>query len=258
MIKAIYFDFFNTLYPYDSERFLQSLSEIYDIFFKKYYKDIKKEDFLDAYYYALEKQMSEVEKTLLEPDLKKRFLDLISFLNIEYKEEKFIELWNIYEDVIVKNTQAPNFLKDFLNSLNMKYKLGIISNVRTTGQVIRPLQRDGLLKYFSIVVTSSDEGIVKPNKDIFQRGVRRLKLRESEVVFVGDQWDADIIGSYNAGLKPIYLLQWLKPVEQKKPGYRKWLNDFSISEEERDIDVPEADHLLNVPDVIREYYGDSE
>jgi putative hydrolase of the HAD superfamily len=60
-------------------------------------------------------------------------------------------------------------------------------------------------KYFAEIVISNDVGMKKPDKEIYLLACNRMKILPSEVVFVGDNYEIDIIGSINAGLKAIWI-----------------------------------------------------
>jgi len=63
----------------------------------------------------------------------------------------------------------------------------------------------GLLSRLDIVVTSRDTGFNKPQPEIFQEALRQANVRPQEAVYVGDQYQADVIGSGNVGMKGMLL-----------------------------------------------------
>lgn len=81
--------------------------------------------------------------------------------------------------------------------------LGLISNIE---QDMTGMLRDlGLLSWLGIVVTSRDSGFNKPQPEIFQEALRRAGVQPSEAVYVGDQYQVDVIGAKGAGIKGILL-----------------------------------------------------
>jgi len=79
------------------------------------------------------------------------------------------------------------------------YRLGLISNVVSLGQVPHSLQIHGLAPYFETVVTSSALGIRKPNPRIFLEAARLMGLPPSACAYVGDTISRDVIGARRAG-----------------------------------------------------------
>ena len=88
-----------------------------------------------------------------------------------------------------------------LNALkNHYYKLGIVTDA-PRDKAWQRLILAGLNHYFDPVVTFTDTGEHKPSAKPFKRALSLLKLKPDEVLFVGDNYDRDIVGAKNAGLK---------------------------------------------------------
>ena len=81
--------------------------------------------------------------------------------------------------------------------------LGLISNIdQDIGAMLEGL---GLPSWLDSVVTSRDAGASKPRPEIFLEAVRRAGVAPAEAVYVGDQYEVDILGAAGAGLKGILL-----------------------------------------------------
>jgi putative hydrolase of the HAD superfamily len=81
--------------------------------------------------------------------------------------------------------------------------LGLISNVER--DITATLDELGLTSWLDVVVTSQDSGFVKPRPEIFQEALKRAKLQPSEAMYVGDQYQVDVIGANKAGMKGVLL-----------------------------------------------------
>ena len=92
-----------------------------------------------------------------------------------------------------------------LQSLSAKYRLGIIAN-QTEGLCNR-LQSWGIFRYFSLVVSSWDYHIMKPDARLFQIAVDLSGCRPSETAMVGDRLDNDIFPAKALGMKTIWVKQ---------------------------------------------------
>lgn len=79
------------------------------------------------------------------------------------------------------------------------YRLGLISNVVSMGQVPHSLQIHGLAPYFEAVVTSSALGCRKPDPRIFLEAARLMNLAPAACAYVGDTISRDVIGARRAG-----------------------------------------------------------
>lgn len=84
-------------------------------------------------------------------------------------------------------------------------ELGIITNAATPMWMRdRELESMGLLSYFSHCRLSAvDVGYIKPHPAIFNHALEALGATAEEVVFVGDNPEADIIGAQNVGIKAV-------------------------------------------------------
>jgi putative hydrolase of the HAD superfamily len=81
--------------------------------------------------------------------------------------------------------------------------LGLISNVEK--DMTDTLDELGLPSWLDIVVTSQDSGFNKPQPEIFQEALRRAAVPPSEAVYVGDQYQVDVIGANRAGMKGVLI-----------------------------------------------------
>ena len=79
------------------------------------------------------------------------------------------------------------------------FKLGVISNVQSLGQVPADLKRYNLLHYFDPVVISSEYGWRKPDPSIFHHAASLARVPTSACVYVGDRISRDVLGARQAG-----------------------------------------------------------
>ncbi len=83
--------------------------------------------------------------------------------------------------------------------------LGIISNSRSELHVRELLQGVGILSYFTVTLSSGTERILKPDAEIFQRGVHRLGVAPAQALYVGDLPYTDAWAAERAGLHGLWL-----------------------------------------------------
>lgn len=96
---------------------------------------------------------------------------------------------------------------DVLPTLKMlneqKLILGLLTNLdRDMNPICRQL---GLEPFVSFVVTSGEVGADKPKPPIFLAALRQAGVKASEAVHVGDQYKIDIVGARGAGINPILI-----------------------------------------------------
>ena len=96
-------------------------------------------------------------------------------------------------------------LKPVLSRLSDKYPLGIISDsALTPGSFARQLMaRDAILQYFTALTFSDETDYTKPQAVQFHSTLAQLNVEPAETVHIGDIFRTDIVGAKNAGMKAI-------------------------------------------------------
>ena len=81
--------------------------------------------------------------------------------------------------------------------------LGMVTNVDFD---VTPIcRRLGLSSYLDFAVTSYEVHAEKPDPAIFHAALEHAEVKASEAIHVGDQYYADVLGARNAGVKPLLL-----------------------------------------------------
>ncbi len=91
---------------------------------------------------------------------------------------------------------------DVLEYLKQKYSLHIITNGFEEVQH-RKLASSRLEPYFKNVVTSENVGVKKPDPRIFHYALQMAEARAEESIMIGDNYEADIQGALNVGMRAI-------------------------------------------------------
>ncbi|MCH5324043.1 MAG: HAD family hydrolase [Eubacterium sp.] len=89
--------------------------------------------------------------------------------------------------------------------VNKGYKLGVIAN-QSAGTAKR-LEGWDLLKYISVVLSSAEEGVAKPDPEIFLRALDKAACRPENAVMIGDRLDNDIYPAKKLGMKTVWVKQ---------------------------------------------------
>lgn len=109
--------------------------------------------------------------------------------------------------------------KEILSKLHKKgYKLAVCSNRPKKFSVIL-LDKLGLTKYFDMVECAKNKKELKPSPYLIKKIMRRLNVKKSETLYVGDM-DVDILAGRNAGVRTIAILggsSSRKDLEKAKP-----------------------------------------
>ena len=107
---------------------------------------------------------------------------------ITYLKRKF-EVLRTYPSVI-----------PILKRLKKKYKLAIVTDA-PRNKAWQRLVLCGLDDIFAVVVTTDDAGQKKPHRAPFEMALKKLKIKPSEALFIGDNVDRDMLGAKQLGMK---------------------------------------------------------
>ncbi|MDR1201681.1 MAG: YjjG family noncanonical pyrimidine nucleotidase [Tannerellaceae bacterium] len=114
---------------------------------------------------------------------------------------------------------------DLLEYLRPFYKMYILSNGFREVQS-RKLFNSGLASYFHRMILSEDANIQKPHKKIFDFALINTNSRRSETLMIGDSWEADVVGAYNARIAQV----WLNPEGLPAKGFTPTYTVRSLAE----------------------------
>ena len=206
MIKTVCFDFFNTLAYFDPPR---------ETFYSQVAADFGVKVTADA-----------IGDALPEADAYWRAENFKS--PIRSREEK--EKYSIYTEYAMRILRGANpaatpeqalqilgkaFSIGFkfvafadslpaLESVQAKgLKIGVISNI---GQEIETYCDElGFSRFLDFKVTSFEVGFDKPRPEIFQLALQKAGCTAQEAIFIGDQYEQDIVGARGVGMRPVLI-----------------------------------------------------
>ena len=81
------------------------------------------------------------------------------------------------------------------------YLLAVISNRDKPFQA--ELQTYGIAGFFDFSLAAGEVKVWKPDPGLFEHALARVGLSAHDVIYVGDNYYADVVGSRGAGLRPV-------------------------------------------------------
>ena len=129
-----------------------------------------------------------------------------AMLKLIHEHHHRVHLWN-YEEPTARETFA------WLRAHN--YRMAIISNA--DGKVERMLKHLALDHFFECIIDSQIVGVEKPAPAIFQLALERMQLPAHTCLYIGDNYDRDVVGARRAGLTPVLLDPYDVVAEQDVP-----------------------------------------
>jgi HAD superfamily hydrolase (TIGR01549 family) len=100
--------------------------------------------------------------------------------------------------------------QSLLAALAPRVRIGIVSNNLLEEQRDK-VRLCGFEPFVDALVVSEEEGVSKPDPEIFRRALARLQTSPDEAVMIGDSWTADIEGAIAAGIRAIWFTRASAP-----------------------------------------------
>ena len=82
-----------------------------------------------------------------------------------------------------------------LGSIEGQYHLGLLSNFTHAPAAMKIINRLDLTPFFDVVLISGAVGYRKPHPLVFHRLIDQLGVKKNQIIYVGDDSDADITGA---------------------------------------------------------------
>ena len=86
---------------------------------------------------------------------------------------------------------------------NKGYRLGVLSNLRRDMQEL--CRKLGFADYLEFFISSADAGAEKPHPPIFLAALKQMSAQPGETVHVGDQYCSDVLGARAVGMHTVLI-----------------------------------------------------
>lgn len=209
MIKAITFDFWNTLYK--AAAYAQGLRRrfLFDLF-ARHQIDLAPEQVDAAEEVARRWWNKAWREEYRTPSAAEWVRVMLTELLIDLPPADFEALATCYDRSLLAADPGPTLIdgaKDTIERLAGRYRLGVISDAGlSTGRTLREfLIRDQLIERFTQLSFSDEVGVSKPHPRIFHVTLACLGVQPHEAVHVGDLTRSDIAGARGVGMLAVRL-----------------------------------------------------
>ena len=206
MIKAVCFDFYNTLATYDPPReqiYAKTSSELgVEVEEKALFRSLAAADMFyrnENIRLPIEQRPSE-DKMAFYIDYATRIFSGARVkisqdiaLQVVAKVRSYTWKFKVYEDTL---PTLKTLKKQGLTT-------GLISNV--VQDMEATYEELGLQPYLSFKVTSAEAGCDKPQPGIFLAALSKAQVKPEEAIHVGDQYELDIVGAQGVGMTGVLL-----------------------------------------------------
>lgn len=206
MIKAVIFDLHETLAHYDPPR-----HKLHATAARRIGIEVSPEAVLTALPTADNTWRQEVARLELNKRSKEEKYDLFAtyeqtILQAAGKEvpretaarvftefQKFSMSFVLYEDCLptLKKLKGRGLI------------LGMLSNI--TRDATKLCQELGLTPYLDFAITSQEVGAEKPHPAIFLAALERAGVKANQAMYVGDQYELDVVGARGVDINPVLI-----------------------------------------------------
>ena len=204
MIKAVFFDWMNTLTHAEPDRHEQFCQIT-----RKLGVELSPQKVIRGIYAAGTQLPAGAPYRWREsedPEIFIRYLEIIlAEAGVKLPRDTVLEILKR----ISQSAKVENYVlyDDVLPTLKKLKKQGLIVGLITslTKDMNLICSSLGLTPYLDFVVTAEDVGSNKPEPPIFLAALERAGVDAPEAVYIGDQYETDVVGARGVGIKPILI-----------------------------------------------------
>lgn len=195
--KAICFDIDGTLYPTSFLNKVMARMGMFHPFFSKTYSALRKEfrkcqsDFAS---YGLENENFSIREAAMLNRVKKHGKDL-------YSTRKYLDR-HFYRRLQTEYSKLPR-QENVVRTMEKLKSRGITIGIMSDWPLWNKLEKIGIAEYCDFACEPDQMGFLKPDAHTFQYLLYNLKLDPSEVLYVGDSYDKDILGATGVGMDAV-------------------------------------------------------
>jgi len=206
MIKAVFFDLYHTLVRYEPPR-----EELQARALREFGIEVSPDVFRRPLIIADEYIYQEIARSSLSQRSKEEQMVvwvqyekiLLKEAGIEASEKLIVDMLGKMRQFDMKLVLFDDVVPALTDLKNRGLILGLISNVDR--DVTSLLNELGLPSLLQVTVTSQSAGFNKPHPEIFQAALRQAEVQAQESIYVGDQYQIDVVGANKVGMKGLLL-----------------------------------------------------
>ncbi|MCQ4923608.1 HAD-IIIA family hydrolase [Tissierella carlieri] len=208
--KVIFFDMGNTLLHFhfgktDEEKDIIGIKHLTN-FLKQYNRQVEFNDVKKHFFDEWQKVMPLRKINHTEYAVEDYLNGFLKKYDIELDLDMCIKALDIFYTEYRNDVWTEENIHHTLENIKQKgYRIGVISNSRLYDEVmINCFKKVGLAKYIDVFTFSYYLKISKPQKQVFEIALDRMKVNPEDAIMVGDNLKSDIEPAQKLGLTGIW------------------------------------------------------
>ena len=202
-IRHVFFDLDHTLWDFEKNSALT-----FEVLFTRHKLDLSLAQFLEVYvplnreYWKRYRQGEFTAEELRYARLEA----VLTRLQFPFTPQLIHDLAEGYIEQLSSFPHLMEGALELLEYLRPRFPLHILTNGFTKIQE-RKIRNTGLEEFFNQVIDAETVGVKKPHPEIFEYAENKVNAREDELLMIGDDLEADILGARNRGWQTIHLTE---------------------------------------------------
>jgi putative hydrolase of the HAD superfamily len=203
-IKGILFDFYLTLLDIRTNEEKEHPWRVVADLLRYQGATISSADLRRSYHEEMRRQLAESSEQHADVDVAQAFGKILSDFGLKATLERRWTIAQLFRSQTVERFGLFPETREVVETLAQQCRLAIVSDSQPA-YILPELRMSGLEPFFEVVVISAVHGYRKPDRRMFETALEGLKLSPHEVVHVGDTWERDVEGAFQAGITPVWL-----------------------------------------------------
>ena len=203
--KVILFDFYGTLASIKTDE--QDIQPWLIVASYLWYQGAKinANELQNMYFNCVKERLDRSLESYPDVDVMHIFTDILARLEVEYSEDLVRTIAQLFRSLTIREFRLFSETLQVLHVLAKQFRLGLVSDSQEA-YIIPELRLVNLDSLFETVVISLRYGYRKLDPRLFQQALKEMGLTTTnDILYVGDNWERDIVGASNAGIQSVWI-----------------------------------------------------
>jgi putative hydrolase of the HAD superfamily len=203
--KVILFDFYGTLIDIRTDEYDIQPWLVVASFLRYKGAKVSANELQNIYFNYVQKCLDRSHEPYPDVDVIHIFRDILTKLQVESSECLERTIAQLLRSLTIKKFSLFSETLQVLPELAKRFRLGLVSDGQEA-YIIPELRMVTLDCFFETIVISSRYGYRKPDPRLFQQALKEMGLSKTDdILYVGDNWELDIVGAANAGIQSAWI-----------------------------------------------------